>query len=202
MENLASSPYLPITSWRIWPPPLMFPLRHGGFGLHPLMFPCNSCLHCSSLSGAFPSITQFTHLHSAIAMFNQQVTQVLVPRPTHGLRVVPSPGLGLALEPEETHILLKWWLGLPIFNSEETCPYCSSQLDPLGHHSLTCRYAGDVVTRIRDTIARLGPLLEQGCGIGPGKDRSRPTDILIANWSLSRSKHLTSRLYAPPSIIH
>ena len=29
--------------------------------------------------------------------------------------------------------------------------------------------------------------MEQGCGIGPAKDRSRPADILIPNWSLSRS---------------
>ena len=53
-----------------------------------------------------------------------------------------------------------------------------------------------MVTRhncIRDCIAdfcrraHLSPLLEQGCGIGPAKDRSRPADILIPNWSLSRS---------------
>ena len=79
---------------------------------------------------------------------------------------------------------------------EKTCPYRSSQLDPLGQHALTCHYAGDVVTRhncIRDCIAdfcgcaHLSPLMEQGCGIGPAKDRSRPADILIPNWSLSRS---------------
>ena len=119
---------------------------------------------------------------------------------------MPSPGLGLALEPDETHILLKWWLGLSLCNLEETCPYCSSQLDPLGHHSLTCRYAGDVVTRhncIRDCIAdfcrraHLSPLLEQGCGIGPAKDRSRPADILIPNWSLSRSAAFDIKVIHP-----
>ena len=35
-------------------------------------------------------------------------------------------------------------------------------------------------------VPRLAPLLEQGYGIGPAKDRSRPADILIPNWSLSR----------------
>ena len=33
----------------------------------------------------------------------------------------------------------------------------------------------------------LSPLLEQGCGIGPANHRSRPADIFIPNWSLSRS---------------
>ena len=97
-------------------------------------------------------------------------------------------------------------LGLPLCNLEETCPYCSSQLDPLGHHSLTCCHAGDVVTRhncIRDCIAdfcrraHLSPLLEQGCGIGPAKDRSRPTDILIPNWSLSRSAAFDIKVIHP-----
>ena len=35
--------------------------------------------------------------------------------------------------------------------------------------------------------ALLALLMEQGCGIGPGKDKSRPADILIPNWSLSGS---------------
>ena len=193
-----------------------------------------------SLPGAFPPTTEFTHLQTAIAMFNQQVAEeealttvsVLlspprqhllsekvekltfssllhnattatkarllaesVPQAHAWLRTVPSPGLGLALEPDETHILLKWWLGLPLCNLDETCPYCSSQLDHLGHHALTCRYAGDVVTRhnIRDCIAdfcrraHLSPLMEQGCGIAPVKEISRPADILIPNWLLSQS---------------
>ena len=109
-----------------------------------------------SLSGAFPPTTEFTHLQTAIAMFNQQVTEgealttvsVLlspprqhllsekveklalssllhnattktkarllaesVPQAHAWLRTVPSPSLGLALEPDETHILLKWLVG-------------------------------------------------------------------------------------------
>ena len=66
--------------------------------------------------------------------------------------------------------------------------------------------AGDVVTRhncIRDCIAdfcrraHLSPLLEQGCGIGPAKDRSRPADILIPNWSLSRSAAFDIKVIHP-----
>ena len=53
-------------------------LRHGGFGLRPLFSHATAAYIASasiSLSGAFPPITQFTHLQAAIAMFNQQVTQ-------------------------------------------------------------------------------------------------------------------------------
>ena len=144
--------------------------RHGGFGLRSLFSHATAAFIASasiSLSGAFPPTTEFTHLQSAIAMFNQQVTEgealtmvsVLlspprqhllsekveklalssllhnattatkarllaesVPQAHAWLRTVPSPGLGLALEPDETHILLKWWLGLPLCNLEETCP--------------------------------------------------------------------------------
>ena len=184
-----------------WQAQLSF--RHGGFGLCSLFSHATAAYIASasiSLSGAFPPIAEFTHLQTAIAMFNQQVNggealtmvSVLlspprqhllsekveklalscllhnattatkarllaesVPQAHAWLRTVPSPGLGLALEPDKTHIL-KWWLGLPLCNLEETCPYCSSQLVPLGQHFLTCRYAGDVVTRhncIGDCIA-------------------------------------------------
>ena len=145
-------------------------------------------------------------LHNAITANKARLLAESVPQAHAWLRTVPSPGLGLALEPDEIHILLKWWLGLPLCNLEETCPYCSSQLDPLGHHALTCRYAGDVVTRhncIRDCIAdfcrraHLSPLMEQGCGIGPAKERSRPADILIPNWSLSRSAAFEIKVIHP-----
>ena len=59
---------------------------------------------------------------------------------------------------------------------------------------LTCRSGGDVITRhnqLRDCIADfchkacLSPQIEKGSGILP-KDQSRPADILVPNWSLSR----------------
>ena len=59
---------------------------------------------------------------------------------------------------------------------------------------LTCRSGGDVITRhnqLRDCIADfchkacLSPQIQKGSGILP-KDQSRPADILVPNWSLSR----------------
>ena len=62
------------------------------------------------------------------------------------LSVIPSPGLNLHLDTAEFQTTLKWWLGIDMFG-DSRCPSRSTQsLDPLGHHALTCRYNGDVVT--------------------------------------------------------
>ena len=59
--------------------------------------------------------------------------------------VVPSPGLGLHLEPNECQMIIKWWLGLDT-SGWSTCPFCPhAALDPLGHHAIACRHGGDVV---------------------------------------------------------
>ena len=106
------------------------------------------------------------------------------------LRAIPCIHNDLALEPQEMQVLLKWWLGLPVFSAESKCPFCSSALDPDCHHALTCRSGGDVIARhnkLRDCVANLcskaclSPQLEKGAGI----DFSRPADVLVPNWSLS-----------------
>ena len=164
------------SSMASWQAQLSF--RHGGFGLRSLFSHATAAyiaLASISLSGAFPPTTEFNHLQTAIAMFNQQVTEgealttvsVLlspprqhllsekveklalssllhnattktkarllaesVPQAHTWLRTVPSPSLGLALEPDETHILLKWWLGLPLCNLDEHAPIVLASLTP------------------------------------------------------------------------
>ena len=109
------------------------------------------------------------------------------------LKVQPSPKLGLALMPDEVQVILKWWLGLPLTPEGTPCPLCHHNMDAWGHHMLTCRSGGDVITRhnqLRDCIADfchkvcLSPQIEKGSGILP-KDQSRPADILVPNRSLS-----------------
>ena len=76
------------------------------------------------------------------------------------------------------------------------CPYCPDhQVDPLGHHAVTCKGGGDVVLHhnsLRDAFAqfchraRLGGQLEVGHGYGAESSLSRPADILVPNWMIGK----------------
>ena len=111
------------------------------------------------------------------------------------LSVIPSPGLNLHLDTAEFQTALKWWLGIDMFGGSR-CPSCSTQsLDPLGHHALTCRYNGDVVSRhnqLRNTFfescrqAGVGGQMEVGSGLGHDERRTRPADVLVPNWDLGK----------------
>ena len=111
------------------------------------------------------------------------------------LSVIPSVGLNLPLEPDEFQTALKWWQGIDT-SLGSCCPHCPDhQLDPLGHHAVTCKGGGDVVLHhnsLWDVIsqfchrARLGGQLEVGCGLGVDKRHSRPADILVQNWIIGK----------------
>ena len=55
-------------------------------------------------------------------------------------------GLGLHLDPPVFQIAVKWWLGLDTSEGSQ-CTLCPGVLDHLGHHAVTCKYGGDVVSR-------------------------------------------------------
>ena len=79
---------------------------------------------------------------------------------------------------------------------QQRCPHCHDhQLDPLGHHAVTCKGGGDAVIRhnaLRDVFAqfchraRLGGQLEVGYGSGGDVSNSRPADFLVPNWTLGK----------------
>ena len=130
----------------------------------------------------------------ATTVTKARLQAISAPQAHAWLKVQPSPKLGLALMPDEAQVILKWWLGLPLTPESTPCPLCHHNMDAWGHHMLTCRSGGDVITRhnqLRDCIADfchkacLSPQIEKGSGILP-KDQSRPADILVPNWSLSR----------------
>ena len=72
------------------------------------------------------------------------------------LSVTPSEGLGLHLDPSQFQVAIKWWLGLDL-SYGSCCPLCPEiALDPLGHHAVTCKRGGDVVShhnKLRDVLA-------------------------------------------------
>ena len=111
------------------------------------------------------------------------------------LSVIPSPGLNLHLDTAEFQTALKWWLGIDMFGGSR-CPSCSTQsLDSLGHHALTRRYNGDVVShhnQLRNTFfescrqAGVGGQMEVGSGLGHDEWRTWPADVLVPNWDLGK----------------
>ena len=123
----------------------------------------------------------------ATTVTKARLQAISAPQAHAWLKVQPSPKLGLALMPDEAQVILKWWLGLPLTPEGTPCPLCHHNMDAWGHHMLTCRSGGDVITRhnqLRDCIADfchkacLSPQIEKGSGNLP-KDQSRPADILV-----------------------
>ena len=76
------------------------------------------------------------------------------------------------------------------------CTFCPRlALDPLGHHAITCKHGGDVVSRhnkLHDVFveccrrANVSAQVEVGSGFGHDKCNTRPADVLVPNWSLGK----------------
>ena len=76
-----------------------------------------------------------------------RLLSVLAPHVTSWLSVIPSTSLGLHLVPIEFRVAVKWWLEVDTSQGSQ-CAFCPAHsLDPLGHHALTCKDGGDVITR-------------------------------------------------------
>ena len=83
-----------------------------------------------------------------------------------------------------------------------SCPYCPAHsLDPMGHHALTCKHGGDMVTchnRLRDGFvescrrACIGVQVEVGGKYGSEVRRKQPVDVLATNWMLGKQLLSTS----------
>ena len=88
-----------------------------------------------------------------------------------------------------------------------SCPYCPAHsLDSLGHHALTCKHGGDVVTRHnrrRDVFvescwrACVGVQVEVGSGYGLHEHNKQPADVLAANWMLGKPAAFDSTVTSP-----
>ena len=78
-----------------------------------------------------------------------RLLSVSSPHAAAWLTVTPSVSLGLHLDPNELHTTIKWWLGLCPYGATDVptplCALCPEKaLDPLCHHSITCKRGSDV----------------------------------------------------------
>ena len=152
-------------------------------------------MHQRSLSGKIEDHDLSVLLDKVSLPEKACLLSISSPHAAAWLSVIPSLRLNLHLEPAEFQIAVKWWLGIAVIDIP-VCSFCPSHaLDPLGHHALTCKHGGDVVSqhnRLRDVLlescrlACLGPQVEAGSGLGHEGHRTRPADILIPHWDLGK----------------
>ena len=139
---------------------------------------------------------QFTLLfdHSSLPD-RARLLSVSSPNAVAWLSVLPSPGLNLHMDPPEFQVALKWWLGMDLAQGIN-CTFCPSLgLDPLGHHAITCKHWGDVVSchnKLCDVFveccrrANVSAQVEVGSGFGHDICNTRTADVLVPNWSLGK----------------
>ena len=87
----------------------------------------------------------------------------------------------------------------------------SLALDLLGHHAISCKHGGDVVSchnKLCDVFvkccrrANVSAQVEVGSGFGHDKRNTRPADVLVTNWSLGKPAAFDITVTSPlsPSI--
>ena len=152
-------------------------------------------MHQRSLSGKIEDRDLSVLLDKVSLPDKAHLLSISSPHAAAWLSVIPSLRLNLHLEPAEFQIAVKWWLGIAVTDIP-VCSFCPSHaLAPLGHHALTCKHGGDVVSRhnrLRDVLlescrlACFGPQAEAGSGLEHEGHRTRPADILISHWDLGK----------------
>ena len=102
----------------------------------------------------------------------------------HGFLLSHLRGL---VQPSEFQVAIKQWLGLDTAGGS-MCALCPENvLDSLGHHALTCKWGGDVVTPIINSeIPYLSVKVEAECSLTHDHNHSCPADILVPNWSVGK----------------
>jgi hypothetical protein len=120
------------------------------------------------------------------------------------LNVVPSTNLGFKLTNQQFQALIAWVLGQKI-NFPSICN-CGLPLDPLGIHATTCKISGDLIARhnsVRDCIevfvkeCGFTAELEKAGVLGDVKDKRRPADVYIYNYSLNKDYCLDVAVTSP-----
>ena len=148
------------------------------FWIRPCIIPLTTleAMETSLKNGDFACNMIYLHTCFNLAFKNKfiSLTRISAPQAHAWFKLQPSPKIGLALMPDEAQVILKWRLGLPLTPDGTPCPLYHHNMDAWGHHMLTCRSGGDVITRhnqLRDCIADfchkacLSPQIEKGSDV-------------------------------------
>ena len=136
----------------------------------------------------------FSSLLEASTIANKaRLLSVSFPHAASWLSVPPCERQGLHLDPAQFQVAIKWWLGLDTSGGTQ-CALCPEKsLDPLGHHTTTCKRGGDVVfrhNRLRDIVVET--CRRAHLSIHPGS-RSKP---------FSRPQQYTPSRHTCPSLVY
>ena len=110
----------------------------------------------------------------------------------------------LHLRPVEFVLVVKYCLGLPVFDQCGPCPACLQESDVLGDQALCCGSGGERISRhnsLRDAIfetavaAGLRPVKE-GRFLLPGNNR-RPADVLVRKWTGGKDSAMDVKVTTP-----
>ena len=126
-----------------------------------------------------------------------RLASLSLPHAGDWLNTPPLAALGLHLHASEFVLVLKYRLGMHVYDREGPCPACLRFSDALGDHALCCGTGGERISRhnnLRDALfdtavsAGLAPVKE-GRFLIPGADR-RPADVLLPSWAGGRDAAL------------
>lgn len=102
------------------------------------------------------------------------------------LGVIPSVGLNQVFDSRQFTTLVRWWLGMSVYDDVSACPSCGEALDRLGYHALTCRTGGSLGVRhnaLREVVMHYCKLAginatREAPGLLPNSS-DRPADVLL-----------------------
>ena len=115
------------------------------------------------------------------------------------LGVIPSVELGYVLDPREFTTLLRFWLGMPVYDAARACPGCGTAMDVFGYHALTCAHMGGLGVRhnaLRDVwlkyfkLAGVTSAQAEAPSLLPGS-AARPADIFVPDFVPPDAKSAT-----------
>ena len=114
------------------------------------------------------------------------------------LGVIPSAELGYVFDPREFTTLLRFWVGMPVYDAARACPGCGTAMDVYGYHALTCTHLGGLGVRhnaLRDVWLKFFklagvPAQAEAPSLLPGS-AARPADIFVPDFVPPDAKSAT-----------
>ena len=114
------------------------------------------------------------------------------------LSVIPSEALGSVLDSREFTCLLRFWLGMPVYEETCACPWCGAAQDRFGYHALVCKKTGlkvqrhDALREVFLSYCKMGwvTAVREAPNLLPDSSK-RPADILLQDAKLLKIPHFS-----------